>query len=56
MEKRLDKMSFKLNTGDNLYQITIFNRACFKPKRTPGTKLTIIGKLEKRTFRANFEN
>ncbi len=48
-KKRLDKMSFKLNTGDNLYQITIFNRAFLKPKITPGTKLTIIGKLEKRT-------
>ena len=28
--KKMNKMSFKLNTGNNLYNITIFNRAFLK--------------------------
>lgn len=48
-KNRLDKMSFRLNTGNNLYQVSIFNRGFLKPKLIPGTKVTIVGKLEKKT-------
>ncbi len=48
-KRRMDRMTFKLNTGHNLYQISIFNRGFLKPKLMPGTKITVIGKLERKT-------
>ena len=45
--KKMNKMSFKLNTGKYLMNITIFNRAFLKSKITPGTTITVIGKYSK---------
>lgn len=46
--RKLEKMTFKLNTGNNLYTITIFNRGYLKSKLPIGTAITIIGKLDKK--------
>ena len=46
--RKMDKMSFKLNTGDNIYLVTIFNRGFLKSKLPIGTSVTIIGKLDKK--------
>lgn len=46
--RKLEKMSFKLNTGSNLYTITIFNRGYLKNKLPIGTSITVIGKLDKK--------
>lgn len=46
--RKLEKMTFKLNTGNNLYTITIFNRGYLKNKLPIGTAITIIGKLDKK--------
>ncbi len=42
-----DKMSFKLNTGDHLFNVVIFNRGFLKSKLSVGTSITVIGKYEK---------
>ncbi len=44
--KKLNKMSFRLNTGKKIYNITIFNRAYLKNKIKPAMGLTIIGKYD----------
>ena len=44
--RKLNKMSFRLNTGDNIYNIVIFNRAYLKDKIRPGIMLTVIGKYD----------
>ncbi len=44
--KKLNKMSFRLNTGTKIYNITIFNRGYLKNKIKPAMGLTIIGKYE----------
>ena len=46
--KRRDKMSFKLNTGDNLFRVDIYNRGFLKSKLKIGTNITVIGKLDKK--------
>ena len=46
--RKKDKMTFKLNTGDKLLNIIIFNRGFLKSKLNIGTTITIIGKYEKR--------
>lgn len=43
-----DKMDFKLNTGDKLINVTIFNRGFLKSKLIVGTSITIIGKYDKK--------
>lgn len=43
-----DKMSFKLNTKDNIFNINIFNRGFLKSKLKIGTSITVIGKLDKK--------
>ena len=45
--RKMDKMSFKLNTGDNLLNIVIFNRGFLKQRLSIGTKITVIGKYDK---------
>lgn len=47
LKNRLDKMNFKLNIGSQLLNIVLFNRAFLKPRLTPKTKVTIIGKYNK---------
>ena len=45
--KKMNKMSFKFNTGNYLINIVIFNRGFLKNKINPGTSLTLIGKFNK---------
>ncbi len=45
---RKDRMTFKLNTGENIFRISIFNRGFLKPRLKVGTSITVIGKLDKR--------
>jgi ATP-dependent DNA helicase RecG len=46
--KRKDKMSFKLNTGLNIFRIEIYNRGFLRPRLKIGTSITVIGKLDKK--------
>ena len=46
--RKKDKTSFKLNTGDRLLNIVIFNRGFLKSKLTIGTTITVIGKYDKK--------
>lgn len=45
--KRMDKMSFKLNTGKYLLNVSIFNRGFLKQNLKVSTEVTIIGKYDK---------
>ena len=45
--KKKNKMSFKLNTGENLLNVSIFNRAFLKNKLEVGKYITVIGKYDK---------
>ena len=45
--KRKDKMTFKLNTGNNVFSIIIYNRGFLKNKLVVGTNITVIGKYDK---------
>ena len=44
--RKLNKMTFRLNTGEKLLNITIFNRGYLKQNIKIGTELTIIGKYD----------
>ena len=46
--KKRDRMSFKLNTGENLFKVDIYNRGFLKSKLKIGTNITVIGKLDKK--------
>ena len=46
--KRMDKMSFKINTGTKLINAIIFNRSFLKANLKIGTGITLIGKYDKR--------
>lgn len=43
-----DKMDFRINTGDKVLSITIFNRGFLKNKLIIGTKVTVMGKYNKK--------
>ena len=45
--KKMNKMSFKFNTGNYLMNVVIFNRGFLKSKINPGITLTLIGKFDK---------
>lgn len=45
--KKMNKMSFKFNTGSYLMNVVIFNRGFLKSKINIGTTLTLIGKFDK---------
>jgi len=45
--KKMNKMSFKFNTGNYLMNVVIFNRGFLKSKINPGATLTLIGKFDK---------
>ena len=53
INRKLDKMSFKLNISTNLLNVTIFNRSFLKPKLNIGTSVTIVGKYNKRNKTKN---
>lgn len=44
LKRKMDKMSFVINTSSKLLNVSIFNRGFLKPRLSVGTKLTIIGK------------
>lgn len=44
--RKMDKMSFRLNVGTKLMNITIFNRGFLKNKLQIGTEITIVGKYD----------
>ena len=44
--KRMNKMSFRINTGNNLYNVTIFNRAFMKKNLELGSNIIVIGKYD----------
>ena len=46
--RKKDKTTFKLNTGDKLLNIVIFNRGFLKSKLLIGTTITVIGKYDKK--------
>ena len=46
--RKLNKMSFHLNTGNFVTNITIFNRAFLKDKLNIGNTITVIGKYDKK--------
>src|SRR5574344_1196253 len=46
--KRMDKMSFKLNTGELIINVVIFNRGFYKSKLGIGTTITVMGKYDLR--------
>ena len=48
INRKLDKMSFSFHTGNNVYQIVIFNRGFLKSKLTIGTEITVIGVMDKK--------
>ena len=45
--KKLNKLSFTLNTGTHILNVVLFNRAYLKPRLNIGTKVTVIGKIDK---------
>ena len=46
--KKLDKMTFRLNIGIKILNIVIFNRGFLKNKLNIGSKITVIGKYDKK--------
>lgn len=46
--KKMNKMSFRLNTGEYILTVIIFNREFLKTKLIIGTKITLIGKYDKK--------
>ena len=47
INKKLDKMTFKLNIGKTVMSIIIFNRGYLKSKLEIGNSITVIGKYDK---------
>ncbi len=48
LRKKMDKMSFVINTGSKLVNVSIFNRGFLKPRLNIGTKVIVIGKYDKK--------
>ena len=46
--RKMDKMTFRLNTGTHLLNVIIFNRGFLKSKLGPSTVVTVIGKFDKK--------
>ena len=55
IKKNLNKLSFKLNTGTELINVTIFNRAFIKQNLSVGKQISVLGKYNRKnnTFVAN---
>ena len=47
-KKKLDKMTFRFNTDNNIVNVVIYNRSFLKSKLTVGTNLIVIGKYDKK--------
>ena len=48
INRRLDKMTFRLRAEEQLFSVIIFNRGFLKPKLTVGKKIVVIGKYDKK--------
>ena len=48
INKKLDKMSFRINTGANIFNVVIYNRGFLKSRIKPGVEITVIGKFDKK--------
>lgn len=48
INRKLDKMNFKINTNFAIFNVVIYNRGFLKSKLKPGTSLTVIGKYDKK--------
>ncbi|MBR3229405.1 MAG: ATP-dependent DNA helicase RecG [Bacilli bacterium] len=46
--KKLNKMTLRLNTGDFIAKVEIYNRAFLKTKISAGTPITVIGKYNQK--------
>lgn len=46
--RKLDKMTFRFNTGTHLLNVIIFNRGFLKSKLVTNTTITVIGKYDKK--------
>ena len=44
INKKLDKMTFRINSGEQLFNVTIFNRGFLKSSLRIGSVITVIGK------------
>jgi len=55
IKKNLNKLSFRLNTGNKLINVTIFNRGYLKPNLTINKLISVIGKYNNKnnTFMAS---
>ncbi|MFA5603288.1 MAG: ATP-dependent DNA helicase RecG [Bacilli bacterium] len=47
INRKMNKMTFRINTGNNLLNVVIFNRAFLKNNLLINTEITIIGKYDK---------
>ena len=47
-KSKMDKMTFKINTGSNLMNVNIYNRGFLKTKLQIGSSITLIGKYDKK--------
>ena len=48
IKKNLNKLSFKLNTGTELINVTIFNRSFIKPNLSVGKQISVLGKYNRK--------
>ncbi len=48
IKRKLDKMTFKINTGYNMLNVIIYNRGFLKSKLNVGTSVIVIGKYDKK--------
>ncbi|MFI3307766.1 MAG: ATP-dependent DNA helicase RecG [Mycoplasmatota bacterium] len=48
IKSKLDKMSFRINEGNNIFSIIIYNRGFLKNQLDIGNWVTIIGKLDRK--------
>ena len=46
--RKFNKMSFRLNTGNFVVKVEIYNRAFLKQKINPGVPITVIGKYDQK--------
>ncbi len=47
INRKLDKMTFRINVGSKICTVIIFNRGFLKSRLTPGLEVTVSGKYDK---------
>lgn len=48
INRKLDKMNFRINTNSFIFNVVIYNRGFLKSKLKPGTEITVVGKYDKK--------